>query len=65
MIEILKYSTSGFCIFCGCYALIGLILYFVVNGVLKLISRILRTIMVSIHGWPPSHLDADGDFKTK
>ena len=27
------------------------------------INRILRTIKVSIRGWPPSHLDADGDWK--
>ena len=63
MIEILKYSTSGFWIFCGCYALITMILYFLVNGVVRFFIRLFRAIMVSIHGWPPSHLDADGDFK--
>ena len=30
-----------------------------------LINRILRSVMVSIRGWPPSHLDADGDWKTE
>ena len=25
--------------------------------------RTLRAITVSIHGWPPPHLDADGDFR--
>ncbi len=31
----------------------------------KLINRILRTIKVSISGWPPEHLDVDGDWKDK
>jgi hypothetical protein len=26
-------------------------------------NRILRTISVRKHGWPPEHLDADGDWK--
>ncbi len=26
-------------------------------------NRILRTINVWKHGWPPEHLDADGDWK--
>ena len=30
---------------------------------LRLCSRLLRTIMVSIRGWPPEHLDANGDWK--
>jgi len=25
--------------------------------------RTMRTIMVATRGWPPPHLDADGDFK--
>lgn len=30
---------------------------------LKLCSRILRSINVAVRGWPPEHLDADGDWK--
>jgi hypothetical protein len=26
-------------------------------------NRTLRTINVAINGWPPEHLDADGDWK--
>ncbi|KKN88797.1 hypothetical protein LCGC14_0244040 [marine sediment metagenome] len=26
-------------------------------------NRILRTIKVTMQGWPPEHLDADGDWK--
>lgn len=29
----------------------------------KIINRTLRTFKVALRGWPPSHLDADGDFK--
>lgn len=30
---------------------------------LRLVNRCLRTVMVVFRGWPPPHLDADGDFK--
>lgn len=62
MLEILKYTVSGFWIFVGSYALTGMILYFLVNGIVQIFSRFFRMIMVSFKGWPPSHLDADGDF---
>ena len=29
----------------------------------RLISRVPRTIKVALRGWPPPHLDADGDWK--
>lgn len=29
----------------------------------KMVNRILRTIKVCVRGWPPEHLDADGDWK--
>jgi len=63
MLEILKYTTSGFWIFVGSYSLIALVLYFGINGIIKLFSRFFRMVMVLFRGWPPSHLDADGDWK--
>ena len=27
------------------------------------LNRILRTIKFALRGWPPAHLDADGDWK--
>lgn len=30
---------------------------------IKLGSRILRTLNIAVRGWPPAHLDADGDWK--
>ena len=29
----------------------------------KLCNRLLRTIKVCVRGWPPEHMDADGDWK--
>lgn len=34
-----------------------------VQSLLFTIRRILRYINISIRGWPPAHLDANGDFK--
>lgn len=38
-------------------------LWLVVEIVLKAWGRLLRAVMVSFKGWPPAHLDADGDWK--
>jgi uncharacterized membrane protein HdeD (DUF308 family) len=65
MLELFKYTLSGFWIFCGSYCLIAMILYFLVNGIVRIFSRFFRMIMVSLKGWPPSHLDADGDWFQK
>ena len=62
MIELFKYTLSSFWIFCGSYCMISMILYFIVNGIIKICSRLFRMIMILFKGWPPSHLDADGDF---
>ena len=59
--EIIKYSTSGFWVFIGCYSLITIVLYYI----FRIFNRILRVITTSINGWPPEHLDSDGDFKSK
>lgn len=61
MIEILEFVLSGFWKFVGCMLLFSCAAYFLVNGLLKAWSRFMRMIMVSKHGWPPSHLDANGD----
>jgi hypothetical protein len=29
----------------------------------RVVGRTYRTIMVCVRGWPPAHLDADGDWK--
>lgn len=35
----------------------------ILDAACKIISRTLRMIMISFSGWPPAHLDADGDWK--
>ena len=35
-----------------------------VEIIFRLANRILRTIKVIFRGWPPEHLDADGDFRS-
>lgn len=37
--------------------------WLLVDLLMKVIGRGYRTIMVSVRGWPPAHLDADGDWK--
>ena len=34
-----------------------------VNGVFHTISRVIRHLNIRKHGWPPPHVDADGDFR--
>ena len=34
-----------------------------IQMVMRLCNRVLRTINICIRGWPPNHLDADGDWK--
>ena len=33
------------------------------NLVFRIINRVLRAINVTFRGWPPSHLDLDGDWQ--
>jgi hypothetical protein len=65
MLELLKYATSGFWVFIGTFILLTSILHYGVNGIIKIISRLIRLAMVSLRGWPDNGLDADGDFKPK
>ncbi len=65
MLEILEFALSGFWKFVGCAILFNGAAYFLVNGLLRIWTRLMRMIMVRKHGWPPSHLDADGDWKPK
>lgn len=33
------------------------------NNLLKIVKMVLRSLLVLARGWPPEHLDADGDWK--
>jgi len=49
---------------CGRHPIITILaLWSIVELILKGLSRTYRMIMVSARGWPPPHLDADGDWK--
>lgn len=37
--------------------------YIVGEVIVRSIVRVTRSINVAIRGWPPAHLDADGDWK--
>lgn len=39
-----------------------LTIYSVAGVIFRIVNRLCRVVMVSIRGWPPEHLDADGDF---
>lgn len=64
MLEILKFVLSGFWVFCGFTIIVNVSLYYIVNMIVKMWSRFMRHLNISKHGWPPPHLDGDGDFKT-
>jgi hypothetical protein len=34
-----------------------------VGNASRLTNRVFRMVMVTLRGWPPAHLDADGDWK--
>lgn len=40
-----------------------LILYLPLETTRQIVVRLIRRSMVKRHGWPPAHLDADGDFR--
>jgi hypothetical protein len=65
MLEILKYCTSDLWVFIGCFSLINLSLFFIVNGIVRIISRFIRLIIILSKGYPPANCDADGDFLPK
>jgi len=58
-----KHYVLAFFIIMGVCALFGA----VINGVCNLIhlswGRFLRHLNIRNRGWPPDHLDADGDFE--
>ena len=37
----------------------------VTNGLAQTYNRYLRSCNIREKGWPPAHLDADGDFKSE
>jgi hypothetical protein len=61
--KILEIAFSGFWQFIGMSILLNGLAYFLVNGILRLVTRFFRLLNLLKNGYPPNHLDADGDFK--
>lgn len=59
MIEILNFIFSDFWIW------LGFVIIFEMPFTLiaKIVKYLIRGASIRKHGWPPAHLDADGDFK--
>jgi hypothetical protein len=57
------HPVAGFFIlfFLGVFAVAFVSLPF--NFIFKMYNRTIRSRNICAKGWPPSHLDADGDFK--
>ena len=60
--EVVKIVLSGPFPFIGFLVVFAISLHYLVNLIQLAWSRFMRMIMVSKQGWPPSHLDADGDW---
>jgi hypothetical protein len=63
MLEFFKFACSGFWVFCGVTIILNGAAYFFVNMVVRIWIRYMRYLSVKSKGWPPAHLDADGDWK--
>lgn len=59
--EFIKYIFSDFWIFLGFMMMIAIVL----NFILMVYRSTLRHLNIRKQGWPPAHLDADGDFKSE
>ena len=61
--EILKFIFRDFWTWAGFFVLMNVILYYTVNGGIRICNRFWRHWNIRKHGYPPEHCDADGDFK--
>jgi hypothetical protein len=59
MVEFLKHVFSNFWMWLGFVIIIGMIL----NFIFKTYNRALRHRHIMKYGYPPSHCDADGEFR--
>lgn len=61
--EYLNFLFSSAWTFTGITLLLYMFCYFGFNFAFKTWKSFLRFLMVRKQGWPPEHLNADGDFK--
>jgi hypothetical protein len=60
MNQLIEIAFSGFWQFIGVLIILNGAMHYLVNAW----ARLLRMMTVRKHGWPPPHIDADGDWKT-
>jgi len=63
--DLVEFIFRDFWHFIGILILLYVAIYFVANLIINSWPRFLRMLMIRKHGWPPSHLDADGDWKNE
>jgi hypothetical protein len=61
MMEVLRFVFSSIWIFIGTIMIISALLY-PVKCLTMIINRLIRSSTIKKQGWPPVHLDADGDI---
>jgi hypothetical protein len=50
--------------FASANPILTFVLFYIAGDVvIKVVRRFIRHLNIRAHGWPPEHLDADGDFK--
>ena len=57
--DFLRFIFSSFWVWIGFVILIGV----PIDAIVKIISRLIRRSIIVTQGWPPAHLDADGDWR--
>lgn len=57
--EIVKFIFSSFWIWFGAFMLLSIPF----ESIVRIVTLLIRGSNISKHGWPPTHLDADGDFR--
>ncbi len=60
--KLIDIAFSGFWQFIGVEIMIGITFQFFFNFLFRVINRLIRHMNIRKKGWPPSHLDADGDI---
>lgn len=63
MTHLFDLMLSGFWAFIGGFMILSLLITVPLTFILKLVTRIFRHRNIKLHGYPPAHCDADGDFK--
>lgn len=61
MLPLFQFILSDFWVFIGFIITLSTVLHFIFN----VWNRAWRHLNIRKSGWPPPHLDADGDFKPK